>query len=106
MVVALAQAVVDLLLDVPAIEPVELARLVNAYHADRVPPAQAEVLPAAPSVLRPQVRVALLRVQQVQGAIRTLDRPSRLYHHSSLALTVRSSERDRPCGWAARSLAL
>lgn len=83
-VVALARPVRHLLLDVAAVEPVQLPRLVNAYHADRVPAAPAEVLPATAPVLRLQIRVTVVaRVQQVQSAIRTLARPSRLYHYSS-----------------------
>jgi len=84
MVIALARAVRHLLLHATAIEPVQLTRLVNAYHADGVPAAPAKVLPATATMLRPQIRVTVVaRVQQIQSAIRTFHRPSRFYHYSS-----------------------
>lgn len=83
MIIALARAVRDLLLDVPAVEPIQFTRLVNTYHAYGVPATPAKVLPATSPMLRLQVRITIVgRIQQVQGTIRTVDRPSRLYHYS------------------------
>lgn len=84
---------IHLLPNVLAIEPVQFPRLIDAYHADRVPFAKAKVLLAILLVKPLQIRETGARVQQIQRTIHTLDRPSRLYHYLRASLLGRRGNR-------------
>lgn len=87
-VVTVTETKVDFFSNVLVIKPIQFSRFIDTYYADGVPFAKAKVLSAMFLVKCFQICVAAARIQQIQGTIHALDRPSRFYHYRIYLVTL------------------